>query len=204
MSESIPIPVPAPVPVPAPAARSRNIFFGGRGVGAGVGAPSTGTLSSSFPGAVKTIQLAQLQNKHSHQIERQDSTQAYINCNTGGIEPRESDGLVQAVCSAQTQTSSAEKGIVKWFNGRKKYGFITDLEDHTDYFVHTEDLKPQRTSAPMLYTGEYVEYTRAVTKDGRQKACNVSGINKGPLLCDHNNRQHVKVVETTTTVYSPY
>ena len=96
-----------------------------------------------------------------------------------------------------TDTVGTEKGIVKWYSGRKNYGFITNLDNQTDYFVHREDLKPQKCHTPVLYTGEYVEYTTSTSDDGRPKACNVRGINEGPLLCDHGSRPHVKVVETT-------
>ena len=33
-----------------------------------------------------------------------------------------------------------KKGVVKFFNAAKKFGFITDLEDKKDYYVHVKDL----------------------------------------------------------------
>ena len=77
------------------------------------------------------------------------------------------------------------QGRVKWYNQQKKYGFIIS-KDSKEYFVHRDDLKPTNTiSEPHLYTGEYVEYDPIPTEDGRLKASNVSGIEKGPLMCDH-------------------
>ena len=70
--------------------------------------------------------------------------------------------------------------VVKWYDCKKRYGFITDVDSQTDYFVHHRDLKPQRTRSPMLYTGEYVQYTRCTADDGRPQAREVSG----PLVCE--------------------
>ena len=67
--------------------------------------------------------------------------------------------------------------------------------------MHREDLKPKKCNTPMLYTGEYVEYTTATSDDGRLKACNVRGINEGPLLCDHGSRP---VKEAEPMCYSPF
>lgn len=36
------------------------------------------------------------------------------------------------------------KGKIKWFNARKRYGFITD-ESGADYFVHASDVIRSRT-----------------------------------------------------------
>ncbi len=217
---------------------------------------ASSNLSSSFPGAIKTIQLYQLQKRHSNLVEDKDSSEMFINCNvectspaapwsehhrpekvedaapppspklSSPPKPKPPDltnhdkmpfagtarpgrqlvrsGVVGSLvelgekeAAACESTVGTEKGIVKWYSGRKNYGFITNLDDQTDYFVHREDLKPKKCHTPVLYTGEYVEYTTSTSEDGRPKACNVRGINEGPLLCDHGSRPHVKVVETT-------
>ena len=100
-----------------------------------------------------------------------------------------------------------EQGIVKWYNHQKQYGFITSLQCDHDYFVHRDDLNPKFCTAPILFTGEYVEYNRVHTEDGRIKASNVQGISRGPLMCDHGKMHtHTKVVELTTKTTScmPY
>lgn len=77
------------------------------------------------------------------------------------------------------------QGRVKWYNQQKKYGFIIS-HDCKEYFVHRDDLKPSsHIQEPHLITGEYVEYEPTPTQDGRLKASNVSGIQRGPLMCDH-------------------
>jgi cold shock CspA family protein len=77
------------------------------------------------------------------------------------------------------------QGRVKWYDQSKKYGFIISNENR-EYFVHRDDLKPRNSMPdPHLFTGEYVEYETIPTMDGRLKAANVSGIQHGPLMCDH-------------------
>ena len=59
------------------------------------------------------------------------------------------------------------KGIVKWYNDMKGFGFISN-EDRKDVFVH-------RTSIPMgtgLYEGDEVEY-EIEDSDRGQRATNV-------------------------------
>ena len=87
--------------------------------GASVFGETSSNLSSSFPGAVKSIQLLQLQNRHCDKVRRQDTSQEFINCNIDRVSSSEE-------CATQTN-SCTEKGIVKWYNDRKQYGFITNL-----------------------------------------------------------------------------
>ena len=172
----MPPPTP-PVPIPAqpnPGDDIETVFFQ-RPVMTAPSAPPAAGLSSSFPGAIKTVQLAQLQSRHSHRIERQDADQPFINCN---IQP-----LAAATAGGGPQADSTT-GVVKWYSSRKRYGFITDIGSQNDYFVHCEDLKPQQCGSPHLVSGEYVEYTKGTADDGRLKACEVRGPNQGPLLCD--------------------
>lgn len=61
-----------------------------------------------------------------------------------------------------------EKGVVKWFNGSKGYGFIS-REDGTDVFVHysaIEDNGGYRT----LNEGEQVEFEVTESPKGLQAA----------------------------------
>ncbi len=64
------------------------------------------------------------------------------------------------------------KGVVKWFNAQKGYGFIT-AEDGKDVFVHFSAIKAEGYKS--LNEGDNVEFE--VTTDAKgTKAINVSKI----------------------------
>lgn len=66
--------------------------------------------------------------------------------------------------------SEKKSGTVKFFNTRKGYGFVTDSENNTDYFVHTSDV----VGNP-LQEADNVEFEVGQGNDGRPKAVQVSG-----------------------------
>ena len=195
------------------------------------------TLSSSYPGAIKPIQMLQLQRQHvldahsgesattaaffnctvpkksapaaplHHSLELHDqislssaSAPTHINSNwrvsplknnwrelpqSADIPARMPDDQTMDLCKIEDKR---HQGRVKWYNQQKKYGFIIS-QDCKEYFVHRDDLQPStHIQEPHLITGEYVEYEPTPTQDGRLKASNVSGIQRGPLMCDHGLR----------------
>ena len=56
-------------------------------------------------------------------------------------------------------------GTVKWFNGEKGYGFITQ-EDGPDLFVHYSEINDR--GFRVLNEGDRVEYTVVDGKKGKQ------------------------------------
>eukprot|EP00070_Physeter_catodon_P036556 XP_028343450.1 glycine-rich protein 2-like [Physeter catodon] len=64
------------------------------------------------------------------------------------------------------------RGICKWFDSKKGYGFIT-AEDGTDLFVHQTDIHAE--GFRNLAEGEAVEFQIQTASDGRQKAVHVTG-----------------------------
>jgi len=197
-------------------------------------------LSSSYPGAIRPVQLLQLQRQHvSRPACVADEKSLFYNCTTPkhkvppaplhhtlelqdqvslrsatapahvhqGWHGRAVSGSIagppppsaitaespnwrqgSSTISGESEDLRRRQGRVKWYNQQKKYGFIIS-QDSKEYFVHRDDLKPINTILePQLYTGEYVEYDPMPTQDGRLKASNVSGIKKGPLMCDHAKR----------------
>ena len=80
-------------------------------------------------------------------------------------------------------------GRVKWYDASKGFGFISGLDGSEDVFVHSSDLSCQAVNheAPVLYTGEYVQYTVVESQDQSQKskAVGVTGIAGHPLLCEN-------------------
>ncbi|XP_020584086.1 glycine-rich protein 2-like [Phalaenopsis equestris] len=65
------------------------------------------------------------------------------------------------------------KGVVKWFNGSKGFGFITPDDGGEDLFVHQSSIKADGFRT--LADGEPVEFGIAESEDGRTKAVDVTG-----------------------------
>jgi len=81
-------------------------------------------------------------------------------------------------------------GMVKWFNNKAGYGFITvrdDVEQNgDDIFVHFSSIQVADSQYKYLVPGEYVEFVLEASETGDHKyhAQNVSGIRGGPILCE--------------------
>ncbi|PFH33522.1 cold-shock DNA-binding domain-containing protein [Besnoitia besnoiti] len=70
--------------------------------------------------------------------------------------------------------AAVSKGVCKWFDSKKGYGFIT-ADDGTDLFVHQSEIRAEGFRS--LAEGEEVEFVVQTSSDGRQKAVNVTGPN---------------------------
>jgi cold shock CspA family protein len=77
--------------------------------------------------------------------------------------------------------------VVRFFN-RKGFGFIKDLHDDKDYFVHNTEISLKDNGYRKLYPGEYVSYN-IIDKDSKQVCTGVRGIMGFPLLTE--NADHV-------------
>ena len=75
-------------------------------------------------------------------------------------------------------------GSVKWFNNKTGYGFISF--NNEDIFVHHQQLTVAQNQYKYLVQGEYVEFEIKTLTEGRHKtmATDVTGVNRGPLLCE--------------------
>ena len=62
------------------------------------------------------------------------------------------------------------EGVVKWFDERKGYGFIT-IEGQEDLFVHHSDI--QMDGFRKLSEAQVVEFEKAEGNFGKPKAINV-------------------------------
>ena len=83
-------------------------------------------------------------------------------------------------------------GIVKWFNNKAGYGFITVKDgQHSgcDIFVHHTSILLANTTYRYLEQGEYVEFTLSETNTDKHpfSATNVTGIKNGSLMCEPKN-----------------
>ncbi|KAF6262179.1 nucleic acid binding protein [Scenedesmus sp. NREL 46B-D3] len=75
----------------------------------------------------------------------------------------------EAPASAPTR----HKGVVKWFNATKGFGFVTPADSGEDLFVHQTSIQAEGFRS--LREGEEVEYDVEAGNDGRTKAVKVTG-----------------------------
>ena len=92
----------------------------------------------------------------------------------------------EATESTMQEFGSKTGQVVRFFN-RKGYGFIKDLNDDKDYFVHNTDIILSNEGYRKLYPGEYVSYN-LVERDGKQVCSDVRGVMGYPLLVE--NAEH--------------
>ena len=79
---------------------------------------------------------------------------------------------------------SLVNGIVKWFNSRKGYGFIT-TEDNQDIFVHYTAISGDQNEFKILYEGDKVEFEITEGQKGPQ-AADVRVIERAPQQFKRN------------------
>lgn len=78
---------------------------------------------------------------------------------------------------APAEAPKRHKGVTKWFNATKGYGFVTPIvegdEQPEEIFVHQSSIQAEGFRS--LREGEEVEYEIEEGPDGRTKAINVTG-----------------------------
>ncbi|WP_332838884.1 cold-shock protein [Nocardia bovistercoris] len=74
----------------------------------------------------------------------------------------------------------AARGIVKWFNIARGFGFIT-IDDGPDIFVHYSAIPPNRRVGDfrVLYPGERVEFGIGPGSVDRTQALDIRLLNEG-------------------------
>jgi len=94
--------------------------------------------------------------------------------------------------SNDTQTSveiARLTGMVKWFNNKTGYGFITACEGEQkgkDIFVHYTSIQVENPQYRFLTQGEYVDFSlvKSDTEKYEYLAKNITGVKGGPILCE--------------------
>ena len=90
-----------------------------------------------------------------------------------------------------SDTVGATIGRVKWFNGRKGFGFLTSVgtETPTDVFVHHSSVRVADEQYKYLVQGEYVSFVlkSSDSTDHPYQAGSVRGVLEGPLMCETRN-----------------
>lgn len=88
-------------------------------------------------------------------------------------------------------TNDRYQAMVKWFNTKSGFGFMTlfNYSDGVtkDVFVHVTNLVVDGSVYRMLYSGEYVECSLSSDANGKEQAIHVTGISRGPLMCETNS-----------------
>ncbi|GMH13537.1 hypothetical protein Nepgr_015378 [Nepenthes gracilis] len=77
------------------------------------------------------------------------------------------------------QQGNRIRGVVKWFDGQKGYGFITPNNGSEDFFVHQSSIRSEGFRS--LGEGEEVEFVVGSGDDGRTKAVDVTGPDEAPV-----------------------
>ena len=85
-------------------------------------------------------------------------------------------------------------GVVKWFNNKSGYGFVSIISDShnlldTDVFVYHTSLRTTNDQYKYLVQGEYVEFnlTESTNEKYEFQAQNVTGIHGYKLMCETIN-----------------
>ena len=81
--------------------------------------------------------------------------------------------------------------VVRFFN-RKGYGFIKDLNDDQDYFIHNSEIKCKEGIYRKLYPGEYVSYN-LTEREGKQVCSDVRGIMGYALLVENECKHKIYI-----------
>jgi CspA family cold shock protein len=101
-------------------------------------------------------------------------------------------------------------GIVKWFNNKAGYGFVTALEGEqkgNDIFVHYSSIGGDNQQYRFLTQGEYIDFSlvKSDTEKYEYLAKKVTGVKGGPILCETRRLQFTekRVVERKPPSVAP-
>lgn len=111
------------------------------------------------------------------------------------IEMKDVDDVIfsKLVCESTTIVAENIIGMVKWFNNKSGFGFITVCSpcEHKgkDIFVHFSSISITKTQYKYLIQGEYVDMTIVKVNSDKHEfqAANISGVLGGPIMCETRN-----------------
>jgi CspA family cold shock protein len=92
--------------------------------------------------------------------------------------------------STTQETSDRLTGMVKWFNNKAGFGFITVCGDgeysNKDIFVHYSSIRVNNSQYKYLVQGEYVDFTLVKSDNEKHEyhATDVSGVLGGSIMCE--------------------
>lgn len=103
------------------------------------------------------------------------------------VETTQNDQDVVLIEVRDKEEIGSHIGTCKWFNDKLGFGFITIYvgdDKGKDIFVHHSGIRPLNSNYRTLKKGEYINFNIVAGLNGLQ-AVDVTGINGGPLMCDH-------------------
>ena len=81
-------------------------------------------------------------------------------------------------------------GMVKWFNNKSGFGFITVSGEGDfggkDIFAHYSSIRVTNSQYKYLVQGEYVDFDLVKSENERHEyhAMDITGVMNGPILCE--------------------
>ena len=106
---------------------------------------------------------------------------------------------------SDTQETQRLTGMVKWFNNKAGFGFITVCEgfEHAgkDIFAHYTSIRVTNSQYKYLVQGEYVDFVLTHSENEKHEfhAADITGVRNGPILCE--TRQVVHDAQPQRTMY---
>ena len=100
-----------------------------------------------------------------------------------------SETQVSSSNDAEVVESQRLTGIVKWFNNRAGFGFVTVLSGdrkEEDVFAHHSGITVDSEQYKYLVQGEYVTFDlrKSDNQEHPYQAGNIRGVEGGPLMCE--------------------
>jgi hypothetical protein len=105
-------------------------------------------------------------------------------------------------------TSERLTGMVKWFNNKAGFGFITVSGEGEysgkDIFVHYTSIRVNNSQYKYLVQGEYVDFNLVKSENEKHEyhATDVSGVLGGSIMCE--TRRMALSTQTQTDRPRPY
>ena len=93
---------------------------------------------------------------------------------------------------SQTEAVASERltGMVKWFNNKSGFGFITVLGESPlsgkDVFVHYSAIRVTNSQYKYLVQGEYVDFNLVKSDSDKHEfnAADITGVKGGAIMCE--------------------
>jgi CspA family cold shock protein len=110
---------------------------------------------------------------------------------------------------SEAVTSERLTGMVKWFNNKSGFGFITVLSEGPlsgkDVFVHYSALRVVNSQYKYLVQGEYVDFNLAKSDNDKHEfnAADITGVKGGAIMCE-TRKLALSAQPSNSSAHRPY